>query len=144
MTVHETINQETGKVRVTLECGPGRTKQEFKKETDINVILKKFEKTGIINFRDANEAMYEDIDPLDFHQAMNIVAQGKEMFEALPATLRKRFGHDPENFLEFIQDPGNKDEARKLGLLRPDTNHDLDGDGVPDIKDKAPEDPGAS
>lgn len=109
--------REDGTRKVTIECGPGRTRQEFKKDSDINVIIKKFQTTGTIKFRDENEAMYGDIPAMDFQQAMNTVRTATEMFEAMPAELRKRFGHDPYNFLEFIQDPKNVDEARLLKLI---------------------------
>jgi len=112
--------ENNSRPRPKVFCGPGRTKQEFKKDTDINVIIKKFQTTGIINFRNENEAFYGDIDPLDFQDAMNTVARAGEMFDALPANLRKKFGHDPAAFLEYIQDPNNEAEARSLGLLSPD------------------------
>lgn len=121
--------------RPTIACGPGRTKQEFKKDTDVNVIVRTFQKTGVINFRDSNEAKYGDIDPVDFHQAMNTVARAGEMFDALPANIRKKFGHDPGEFLEYIQNPDNAAEARELGLLSPDLSGDIDNDGIPDIVD---------
>jgi len=122
--------------RPKVICGPGRTKQEFKKDADINVIIKKFQTTGIINFRNEHEAFYGDIDPLDFQDAMNTVAKAGEMFDALPANIRKKFGHDPAVFLEYIQDPTNETEARSLGLLSPDrtgVTYEPEADTVPDL-----------
>lgn len=55
----------------------------------------------------------------DFHSAMNMVRAAEEAFMAMPASLRERFGHDPQNVMLFLDDPANRDEAIKLGLVEP-------------------------
>jgi len=37
----------------------------------------------------------------------------------LPAKVRDRFGQDPAEFLAFLSNPENADEARRLGILKP-------------------------
>lgn len=97
------------------------TRQEFKDECDINRILARYDESPprpwqgrappVLHYGDFAEAP-------DFLSAQLLVKQAEEQFLSLPATVRDRFGHSAENFLRFVHDPANKDEARKLGLLK--------------------------
>lgn len=101
--------------------GPGRTRQEFKDECDINRILANYAVTGVLPVpANARPPIWGDIDELDFQAAMDIVAESKTQFEALPAKVRARFDNDPGKLLEFVQNPFNRAEAHSLGLLRAD------------------------
>jgi len=107
------------KVLVDTSLIPSMTKQSFKDECDINILMSRYERTGVLDFVNEHEAHYGDISPIEFHEAMNIVAQGKSMFEAMPGALRARFENEPAKFLEFVQDERNRDEAVSLGLVNP-------------------------
>lgn len=100
--------------------GPGRTKQNFKAECDINNIMARFKKTGVLEFTSRYQPQYADVTAIDYVTMQNQVAQAKSMFFAMPAHVRDRFQNKPEAFLEFVQNPNNKDEARALGLLKPE------------------------
>lgn len=108
------------KQKVTLTCTtPGRTKQQFKAECDINNIVSRFLKTGVMDFVNKHQPQYGDVTGLDFRGALDIVARAEEMFRAMPARQRARFENEPAQFLDFIQNPANAEEARALGLLKP-------------------------
>lgn len=109
------------KLKVTLDCLPGfgRTKQSFKDDTNINNILARYARTGVLEFANRHEPRYGDVIGADFHAAMNIVANANSMFADLPAKLRNRFDNDPGQFLDFVQDPENTAEAERLGLTVP-------------------------
>jgi len=96
----------------------GRTKQSFKDECDINVILRRFLKTGQLDLANRLEPRYGDCTGIEFQNAVNTVAAAKSLFAELPAQLRARFENEPAKFLDFVQDDRNEDEARKLGLLK--------------------------
>lgn len=100
-------------------CCPEETKaqQQFKDETDINTIVRKFGLTGQLpdNVTMPTYVDYEGI--FDFQTAMNAVLQAEEAFMAMPADVRTRFGNDPQAFLEFCGDDKNRDEAIRLGLV---------------------------
>lgn len=98
----------------------GRTKQSFKDETDINHIIRRFTRTGVLDFTNKNEARYGDTTGVEYQQAVNMVAAAKSLFNELPAELRARFENEPAKFLDFVQDERNRDEARELGLLKPE------------------------
>lgn len=106
------------KVRIFF-TGEGRTKQSFKAECDINTIIDRYLKTGVMEFTQKNEPRYGDVTGLDYQNAMQIVAGAKSLFNELPAHVRDRFDNEPALFLDFVQDPANTDEARELGLLKP-------------------------
>ncbi len=108
--------------RVQVEfTEPSLTKQSFAEESEINNILAKYTKTGVLEHVSQYGPKYEDASSFDeFHQAMNIVTNAQQMFADLPAQLRSRFENDPAQFLDFIGDPeGNADEMREMGLIAP-------------------------
>lgn len=98
---------------------PSMTKQEFKKECDINNILKQYKVTGMVSHisEKARLGTYEDLpDPLDFQESLGLVEEARRSFMTLPAKIRDRFGQDPVRFLEFVADPANAKELVELGL----------------------------
>ena len=46
-----------------------------------------------------------------------MVVKAEEAFMTLPAVVRARFANDPAGIFTFLQDPANRDEAVKLGLI---------------------------
>lgn len=101
---------------ITFDHSSDMAKQSFKDECNINKIMARFQKTGAIDHYAKHGPSYGDVTSTSLHQAMNIIAEAETMFEELPATLRKKFGNDPEQFLDFVQDPKNLEEMRELGL----------------------------
>lgn len=102
-----------------LKPCPSMTKQSFVEECDINNIIKAYSRTGQLRHISAKAAMgaYQDLpDDLDYQNALGIVMAGEAAFASLPSAVRNRFGNDPEQFLAFLADPANQDEAIKMGL----------------------------
>ncbi|WNK12710.1 MAG: internal scaffolding protein [Microvirus sp.] len=98
----------------------GRTKQSFTAECDINNIMARYQKTGILDFVNQHEPQYGDVTGIDFQTAMEIMTQGQNMFNDLPSELRSHFNNDPAEFLEFSSNPANKKEMARMGLLSPE------------------------
>lgn len=111
----------TGKTKhfAALTCQlPSRTRQEFKDEADINVIMSRYQATGLPpGYVNQAEPQYGDITQIDYMSSLNTVRAATEAFQALPARLRDRFSNDPSNFISFVNDEGNRAEAEKLGLV---------------------------
>lgn len=102
---------------ISFEGDPGKTDPSQAKDCDINLILDRYIRTGVLPGVDAN-ALYGDFsEPLDYQAALNTVIRAQEQFNALDPYLRKRFNNDPAEFLEFIGDKDNYAEAKKLGIL---------------------------
>ena len=100
-----------------LECERDtKTQQQFKDEVDINTIVERFGVTGeappTINFPEEQD--FTEVH--DFQSAMNVLRASEEAFMQLPAKARARFQNSPQQFMEFIHDADNQDEAIKLGL----------------------------
>lgn len=107
--------------RVTLFCEPGssKTKQSFRDDADINVIVNRWIKnaevpdaTRIGTFGDFSQAT-------TFQAALERIDDAERMFAALPSAVRKRFDNDPNQLLTFVNDENNAEEARDLGLAEP-------------------------
>ncbi|UOF82955.1 scaffold protein [Microviridae sp.] len=101
-----------------IDCAgdPGMTNQADAADCDIHNIMKKFQATGVLPGAD-KKALYGDFsDPLEFQEAMNVVARAEEQFANLTSRVRERFGNDPQKFLEFVSNPENAKEMVKLGL----------------------------
>lgn len=106
------------KLKISLtSTAVSRTKQSFKAECDINNIMARYQKTGVLDFTQKNEPRYGDVTGFEFQRAMLTIAQSKSMFAEMPSALRARFKNDPREFLEYIHDPRNVEEAQELGLL---------------------------
>lgn len=96
-----------------------RTKQSFQAECDINNIMAKYAKTGVLEHTRNVQGAYGDFsDVPDFQEARNRLIAAEQAFMALPAAVRKRFDNDPEQLVAFIADDKNYDEALKLGLVQ--------------------------
>ncbi len=102
--------------------GKGRTKQSHRDECDINTIMKRFEKTGMIEHTNTYQGNYGDFTevPEDYQAAVELVRAADEMFLTLPAKVRLNFGNDPGNFLAFVQNPANIARMREMGLMKPE------------------------
>lgn len=106
---------------VTIEF-PSHTmaKQSFQAECDINTIMSKYQKTGLIEHVQKFQGSYGDFTSVaDYQLSLNQVLAAQEAFDALPSTVRARFQNNPGAMLAFLEDPANRDEAVKLGLVEP-------------------------
>lgn len=118
-----------------------RTQQQFKDECDINQIMAKYQKTGALTHVAANAPHYGFADSIDFNAAMQTITRAEQMFADLPSSLRKRFGHDPAAYLDFVSDEANRPEMAELGLLSDEAVEQMyDADNAPEpVSDPPPE-----
>jgi len=98
-----------------------RTKQAFKDECDINVIMRRFKKVCgtefLEKFAGYTGGEFGDFsNVVDYRSAIEQVRAAEAVFGALPAILRKRFDNDAAAFLDFCQNPDNLEEMVELGL----------------------------
>lgn len=101
----------------TVIVGDSMTKQEFSAECDINNVMKRYQKSGVIEHRSSYEGRYGDfLDAPDYQTAANAIIAADEMFASLPSTVRREFDNDPVRFLEFVHDPKNEDRIYEMGL----------------------------
>lgn len=96
------------------------TQQQFADECDINRIMDRYMRTGCLSdpLSQMRPGTYGDFSELgDYMENMNKVIEARNMFEALPAKVRERFGNNPGAMIDFVMDPNNQNEAISLGLL---------------------------
>lgn len=96
-----------------------RTQQQFKDECDINKLMERFGVTGTVPqvIRPPMQEDYEGI--FDFQTAMNTLRRAQEEFMKMPSGVRARFQNNPHIFTQYFQNPENRAEAEKLGLVLP-------------------------
>jgi len=98
------------------------TKQSFAEEADLNFMMARYgvEHVALLSAMGARETFYGDFsDGLDYLEAHGKLLNAQEAFMSLSAPVRRRFGNDPAELLDFLMDPGNRDEAISLGLVNP-------------------------
>lgn len=104
----------------TLMSGLSLTRQAHRDECNINSIMKKYERTGLVEHVNRFGGSYGDfVGVQDYQASVNQVMEAHEAFMTLPAAVRKRFDNDPGQFLDFVMDASNLDEMRALGLANP-------------------------
>jgi phage internal scaffolding protein len=105
------------RARVSVTCGASKTDQSFKDECDINKIMSRYLKTGEFAHVNHNKPVYIDCPSVDYLQALEVVGEAGEAFDAMPADIRDRFKNDPTELLRFLEDNSNYEEAVDLGLI---------------------------
>lgn len=107
-------------------AGASRTRQEFKDECDINSIMRRYQKTGILTHTASRAPKYVDFGDgvPDFQTAMNMMLEAEAAFMQLPAVVRKRFENDPQEFVAYAADEANLPQLREWGLAAPEKTPD--------------------
>lgn len=114
----------SGRIRVFTTIDPNEpslTQQNMKDSTDVHQIMKKYTKNQQDAFLKSPVAqgIYSDTASMPSYQtAMEFVAKADSAFELLPSNIRSRFRNDPQQLMDFLQNPKNKEEAINLGILK--------------------------
>ncbi len=112
--------------KVVVDCSGDvvRTKQSFRKEADINFIVARSLKTGMLvdpRVVAKREAIFGDFTQVgDFQDAQLRIVKGREAFESLSSSIRARFQNEPGLLLDFMADEANREEAQELGIIPKD------------------------
>lgn len=104
------------------EVLPSMTRQEFAEECDLNQIMKRYEKTGMLPVNAQSEPRYIDFtqSPADLQEAMRVMIEAEAAFMSLPASVRRDFDNDAMRFVEFAEDGANLGKLREWGLAPPE------------------------
>lgn len=117
--ISETTSYGKKRIRVmTINEEPSLTQQAFKEDTDVNIILERYMKTGEINFK-PKQGVYADVSEIpDLTQAIDIVSKAQQAFDSLDAKIRYEFKNDPRLLMAFLANPQNKQKGIELGLFK--------------------------
>lgn len=127
--------------KFAVHCRGGRTRQAHRAECDINNIVEKARRTGLVGHLSNKSPYFADVSyGFDYQSALGLVMDAQERFKTLPSVIRERFGNDPAALLAFLSDPKNREEGQKLGLIKPDEvrKKDPKGSDEPITEPKAP------
>lgn len=97
--------------------GPSLTKQSDQERCDINNILARYQKTGLIDHVARFQPEYRAVDALTFTESQQLIANAQNMFNELPSRARSYFENDPAKFLQFMETVPEGDEGERLGEL---------------------------
>jgi phage internal scaffolding protein len=123
--------------RVTVaKGGESQVQQHMKEETDINTIVSRYLKTGVLGnpSTNARQPMFGDFTGMEYMDMRNAIADIDQQFMSLPAKVRGKFSNDPYQLIRFVNDPANIKESLKMGLIAVPEGHSVDkyGNLVPD------------
>lgn len=115
---------EAHELSKTTDMGEPMTKQSFKDDTDINVMMARMGVTDgslpPVPFSTA-EVVYDFTDTVDMREALDRINAANNHFNALPAKLRAEFNNDPLYMHQWLTNKDNHDRAVQLGLLHRET-----------------------
>lgn len=98
--------------------GPSKAVQSPKDEVNINNIVAKFQKTGVLGTgTGTRKPIFGEFNYFDFQAMQNAIIDVEQQFMSLPSKIRNRFKNDPAQLIRFTDDPANLKEATKMGLL---------------------------
>jgi len=102
----------------TINNAPTKTQKHYKNDVNMTNIIKKYQQSHIapplskpgkyLDFREF---------PRTFSQALEALDAVQDTFDALPSEVRSKFRNNPQELLDFVSDPQNKEEGIKLGLI---------------------------
>lgn len=103
MVVTNVYDPKFKRVRVISENNePSLTQQQFKDETDITRIVKRFGETGFIDHINTNPPRYDFATSQTFQEAQYLVAEATNAFNQLPSDTRAKYGNDPARWLDSL------------------------------------------
>lgn len=101
----------------SIQFNPSKTNQDFSQEVEINNIMDRFTKHGIVPTAKSQPGVYNDFTQYsDLMDALNKIKSAEETFYALNKKLQNRFGN-PEELAKYLLDEKNYEEAVKLGIF---------------------------
>lgn len=129
--------------RPVVDCSdrPSRTKQSFKDECDINKIMAKYRRTGLVTHLARGVPRFADVSEVgSYREAVERVRAGEAHFRALPAAVREAFDNSAAAYVEWLSDPTNDEtKLEALGIKLLDDDPDNDPDPLEDQPTPTPE-----
>lgn len=111
-------NKYSERLIVEAPHGVSRTQQHFKDEVDINRIMAKYRKTGVIQHVTRARQVYGEFDTTsNMAEQFQTVAKAQQQFDMLPAEIRNKFKNSIPGFFAYIADPANREDCIAMGIF---------------------------
>lgn len=98
------------------------TEQHHEKACNINSIIARYQKTGLVDHVQKYEGVYGDVTGADFKSAMDLVKNAETEFHELPSSVRKHFDNDPSAYLDLVMTDEGVQEL--TNILNPEEKND--------------------
>lgn len=96
-----------------------KTRQQDAQSADINVIVKRWEKTGELPVA-RRVGVFMDVSAMpSFQEALNTVNRANEMFMSLRADIRAKFENEPARMLDAWNNKEMREVFEEIGWLEP-------------------------
>lgn len=99
-----------------VTIGPSLTRQSELNDADINVLVRRFNVTGVLPGAALPPTFGDFTGVDDFLSAQLKLREAQASFDSLPAEIRAKFQNSPAKLIKWLGDPANDDESRALGL----------------------------
>lgn len=122
------------------------TEQHHEKSCNINNIVAKYTKTGLIEHINRYEPTWGDVTGADYQAAMETVKRAETEFHDLPAPLRAELNNDPAEYLDLLATDEGLEKLYALVNPEPAPEDAVEGlkqtpDAKTDQKEAPAEDP---
>lgn len=99
---------------------PSITEQSHKREVDINAIISRYRRTGVLGTQtQVREMFYGDfLEVTDYASAMTAIVNAQERFMELPSAVRAEFANDPGKLLAALKDDSQLQRLVDLGIVK--------------------------
>lgn len=94
--------------------------QSQKNLVDINVIIERYRKTGMLpQFKEKFPLFIDNTGVTSVEEAHDLVQNANMLFQQIPSAVRKLMDNDPRNLIDFVSNEENREICIKYGLLEP-------------------------
>lgn len=93
--------------------------QHFKDECDINNILAKYNRTGLLPQVSEQFEFGDFGESFDYQASLNKMIEAQAIFDALPSQIRREFNNNVGEFLEQVHNEDFFDRGVEIGLFAP-------------------------
>lgn len=95
----------------------GGANQADREKTNINTIIANYRANGTTPHLSANTPLYGDFtEPCDLQHQLDRVKAVQELFQSLPAEIKRECDQDPVKLLELVGDDDGRELLTELGL----------------------------
>lgn len=103
------------RVSISFKGEESLTKQSHAAECDLNRIMERALKQGMLPPMSNQQGTYADVSEMgDFQVAHNKLRNASDFFHSLPASVRRQFDDSVKSFLEWSAEPANFAELAAL------------------------------
>ncbi len=100
-----------------VKPGKGGAKQSMKDECDINGIVARYQKTGLLSHLASGVPAFVDVSELgDYRSVIEQVRSVEAYFAGLPALVRSVFQNDARTFMDYLETRPSDEDLEEIGL----------------------------